>query len=32
VPEKQKGLTIAEITAITSIISGLVSLAAILKL
>ena len=32
VPEKQKGLTIAEITAFTSIISGLVSLAAILKL
>lgn len=32
VPEKQKGLSIAEITAITSIISGLVSLAAILKL
>jgi protein involved in polysaccharide export with SLBB domain len=32
VPEKQKGLTIAEITAITTIISGLVSLAAILKL
>ena len=32
VPEKQKGLTLAEITAITSIISGLVSLAAILKL
>lgn len=32
VPEKQKGLTIAEITAFTSIISGLVSLVAILKL
>ena len=31
-PDKKGGLSIAEITALTTIISGLVSIAAILKL